>query len=289
VNTFSAITLNQEPVKTSLIIIALHIAGLEINAQPYIDVVNCRYTASPDLISKSNKTILNYASLSFNLPKRFQNTDVLVISPFAEQWVAEVKEQQPRQSYYGLALPVSYIKNFRGSNKSVVVTAIVRMNDEQIDKDGKLQIGGAAQLHIKRWPDLTWKFGLYVNGDLFGLFVVPLIGIDWKINKKSNLFGLLPGNLTYERKFSRWFYSGLAFRSFTNSYARNADYWRIDENQLGVFADCYFTKNIVLNAETGSSILRKIRTGTERNAKEDWNVKDNVYFKLSLAYRMRFR
>jgi hypothetical protein len=163
------------------------------------------------------------------------------------------------------------------------------MNDEKIDNHGSLQVGGAALMFFKKKADLTWKFGLYVNGELFGLFIIPLAGIDWKIDDRSNLFGVLPANLTYERKMNNWIYSGFTFRTFTNSYARDTGYWRIDENQLGAFTDLYITRHIVLNGEIGSSILRKIRTGTERKAKENWNVKDNLYFKISLAYRMRFR
>jgi Domain of unknown function (DUF6268) len=259
------------------------------DAQPYIDLVNSRYTASPGFNPSAGSTVLNYANLSFNMPLKFKNTDVLIISPFAEKWTTEIEPEHPKQSYYGLGLPVSYLKNFKGSNTSVIMTAILRMNDEQIDSEGKLQIGGAAMLFTKKKETLTWKFGLYVNGDLFGVFIIPLAGIDWKINEKSNLFGILPANLTYERRLSRKIYSGFTFRTFTNSYARDTGYWRVDENQLGAFADIYLTKNIVFNGEVGSSVLRKIRTGVERKAKENWNVNDNIYFKISLAYRMRFR
>jgi hypothetical protein len=152
-----------------------------------------------------------------------------------------------------------------------------------------MQIGGAALFFAKKNETLTWKFGLYVNGDLFGLFVIPLAGIDWKIDDRSNLFGILPANLTYERKLNKKFYYGLNFRTFTNSYARDTGYWRVDENQLGGFTDFYVLKNVVFNLEAGSSILRKIRTGVQRKADDSWNIHDNIYFKISLAYRMRFR
>ena len=275
--------------KTSLVISILLFLSTAAIAQPYIDLVNFRYTASPGFKPSAGSTILNYANVSFNLPLKFKNTDVLIISPFAEKWTAEIEPEHPKQSYYGLGLPVSYLKNFKGSNTSVITIAILRMNDEQIDNQGKLQVGGAALMFMKKKETLTWKFGLYVNGDLFGVFIMPLAGIDWKINEKSNLFGILPANLTYERKLGKKTYSGFTFRTFTNSYAKDTGYWRVDENQLGAFMDFYLTKNLVLNAEAGSSVLRKIRTGVERKAKETWNVNDNIYFKISLAFRMRFR
>ncbi len=258
-------------------------------AQPYIDLVNARYAASPDLVSNGNKSTLNYTNLSLSLPLKFRNSDILLINPYAEKWTTEIEGKQSRQSYYGLVLPVSYLKNFRGSGTSLVMMGILRMNDEKIDNHGNLQVGGAALISFKKNPDLTWKFGLYVNGELFGLFLVPLAGIDWKIDDRSNLFGVLPASLTYERKLNTRVYSGLTFRTFTNSYANDSGYWRIDENQIGAFTDLYLARHIVLNGELGSSILRKIRTGTESKAKENWNVKDNLYFKISLAYRVRLR
>jgi len=258
-------------------------------AQPFIDLLNCRYVASPGFLSKSNKNVLDYANITATLPLKFKNSDVLLISPFLEKWMAATEPQHPMETYYGLGLPVSYLKNFKGSKTSLIMTAILRMNDQQIDADGKLQIGGAALLFTKKKETLTWKFGLYVNGDLFGLFVIPLAGIDWKIDEKSNLFGILPANLTYERKLNKRIYYGLNFRTFTNSYARDTGYWRVDENQLGAFGDLYIMKHVVFNVETGSSILRKIRTGVERKANDKWNIHDNLYLKISLAYRMRFR
>jgi len=275
-------------VKTFVTIIAIVLVA-KANSQPYIDLVNIRYTASPGFFSNSETNVLNYVNISTTLPLKFKNSDVLIFSPFAEKWMAATEPEHPMESFYGVALPVSYLKNFKNSNCSLITTAIVRMNDESIDKNGKIQIGGAALLFAKKKETLTWKFGLYVNGDLFGLFIVPLAGIDWKIDDKSNLFGVLPANLTYERKINTRFYYGLNFRTFTNSYARDSGYWRVDENQLGAFADAYLLKNVVFNVEAGSSVLRKIRTGVERKADDHWNIHDNVYIKISLAYRMRFR
>jgi len=261
------------------------------HAQPYIDLINCRYVASPGFSSSSNKNDLNYASINTAVPLKFKTTDALIFNPFAEEWTATVEPEHPTENYYGIALPVSYLKNFKGSNTSLITMAILRMNDQKIDANGKTQLGGAAFLAVKKNETLIWKFGLYVNGDLFGLFVIPLAGIDWKIDNNSNLFGVLPANLTYERKASKRIYYGLNFRTFTNSYARDTipGYWRVDENQLGAFTDLYLAKNIVFNVEAGSSILRKIRTGVERKADDNWDIHDNIYFKISLAYRMRFR
>jgi hypothetical protein len=166
---------------------------------------------------------------------------------------------------------------------------IFRINDSMPSSHGQVQFGGAVLGEKKISESLQFRVGIYLNAELFGLFVVPLAGIDWKIDNRSNLFGLLPGGLTYEYHLSKSSYTGLAFRTTTNSYGVNNNYYRIDENQLGTYYDFYLTKKLVLNAEIGHSILRKIRTGEYHEKGAHLDVKDAWYFKTAIAYRIRLR
>jgi hypothetical protein len=131
---------------------------------------------------------------------------------------------------------------------------------------------------------------------------MPLIGIDWRINEGTTLFGVLPGSMTLERKVSRSFYIGAAFRALTSSYRLHTvdpcfsgdcsakNYLRINDNQLGVFGDVYFFKQIVFTAEGGHTIFRKYRYGFRGDKVHTYtDVKnDNWYVKGTLAYRIRF-
>ena len=127
---------------------------------------------------------------------------------------------------------------------------------------------------------------------------MPLLGIDWHINEKNNLFGILPSNLIYEHQFKKSIYCGASFKTFTNTYqagltSRN-DYQllRVDENQLSLYTDIYLHKNWVLNFELGHSLYRKFRLGVENGIDKyyfDDTINDNLIFKTSLAYRIRFR
>src|SRR5438874_792713 len=74
-------------------------------------------------------------------------------------------------------------------------------------------------------------------------FFVPLIGIDWQINPRDVLFGVLPGSLWFEHKVNQNFFYGGTFRALTNSYrlqtidpcasgdCSGKNYLRIDDNQ----------------------------------------------------------
>jgi hypothetical protein len=262
-----------------------------ITAQPYLDIASLKYTNSPNsgfINQPRNDVKLSYFSLGTNLPIQFKNKkDAVIFSPFFENWSSQISNNN-RQSYYSVALPVSLSKTIPYTKWAVLLTGIVRMNDGNINKRTKMQVGGAFIVSNKRNESLTWKLGVYVNNELFGLFVMPLAGIDWRINERNNLFGVLPGNLTYEHKINDRFYYGANFRAITNSYVKGNGYWRIDENQLGLYLDTYLTKNVVLNIEGGHSLFRKIRTGEKHISKNDAGINDNLYIKVSCAYRVRF-
>ena len=264
-------------------------------SQPYIDLVSIRYVSSPAKTPKNKDQIaspLNYFNFSFTAPIQFNNKkNALILSPFFERWQTSMDSVHVFHPFhYGLVLPVSLLVPIGHSNWNLLTTAIVRMNHAVINQYGEWQFGGYAIASYKKSPKLTYKIGVYVNGDFFGLFVIPLLGIDWQINDKESLFGVLPASLTFEHKLNNHFYTGAVFRTFTNSYHDSGNnYMRIDENQLGIFYDIYMGKNILLNLEAGHSVFRKIRTGPHYEINNSWNDQDNFYFKCMIAYRFRLR
>lgn len=281
-------------VKFFSIVLAVTITLLlsqKIMAQPYLDIVNLKYTNSPQagLINQNKNNIkIQYYGIGTNLPIQFKNKkDAVIFSPFFEAWSSKISTNN-RQNYYSMALPVSLFKTIPYTKWSILLTGILRMNDSSLNKKTKMQVGGAFIISKKRNENLTWKLGLYINNELFGLFVMPLAGIDWKINGRNNLFGVLPGNLTYEHKINDHFYYGANFRALTNSYEKSNGYWRIDENQLGLYLDTYLNKNLLLNIEAGHSLFRKINTGVKWVSKFDAEANDNLYAKIAFAYRVRF-
>ena len=271
------------------------ICSHNVFAQPYIDLINVAYFNSSDMgkVGKDkNPTRLDYFNISTTIPLQFKNKrDALILSPFFERWSSRVQSiSNYREYHYGVVLPFSFLKTLPHSTWSLVTTAIVRMNDADINHYGHWQFGGAlwAAHYINK--DLTYKLGFYLNSEFFGLFIVPLVGIDWRINSRTNLFGVLPSSLTLEYKLTKPMYAGVVFRTFTNSYHdAGPNYMRIDENQLGVYLDYYPIKRILLNIEVGHSILRKIRGGEWHNINNNWNADNNMYFKFAIAYRFRTR
>ena len=261
------------------------------NTQPYIDLLNTRVMSSPSTFTTnpSNTHSLQYFNVSTNLPVRFKKSkSILLLSPFVDRWIMPSTFTENKLRLTSVALPMTAIIP-TGNDWKLATTIIVRVNDSMPSSHGQIQWGGAFFGIKKMSETVELRFGMYVNSELFGLFIVPLAGIDWKINERSNLFGLLPGSLTYEYRLNKSSFTGFAFRTSTNSYGVHEKYYRIDENQLGAYYDFYVSKNLVINGEVGHSILRKIRTGDYHQKGVKLEVKDAWYLKASIAYRLRLR
>ena len=182
-----------------------------------------------------------------------------------------------------------------------MLAAIPRWNGEpSVQFSDGFQMGGLFLVTRKFKPGLQLKAGMYYNKEFFGNFFLPLLGIDWKINDKMNLFGILPGNMVFEHKFREKLAWGGVFRTFTNSYrivegslVGFDNFVRVNDIQAGVYGDFYITKKVVFNLEAGHTIFRNVSSAIEgENGKDNLHTlaeSDNFYFRASLQYRLRFR
>jgi hypothetical protein len=149
------------------------------------------------------------------------------------------------------------------------------------------QMGGAILNTIRIRQHLKIKLGIYYNREFFSDFFIPLAGVEWRINDRTNLFGTLPNSLKFEYRISKRLYAGLIFKSITNSYREEADhgYYKIEDNHLGLYADFYLPGKFVFMIEAGNTILRefKNRSNTDYSSFSE----DSFLFKTGLYYRIR--
>lgn len=269
------------------ILIVLTIKGI---AQPYVDPFHIRYTYG----FKSNSgsaTPFSHLYIGPDFPLKLRNNGFFVISPVFENWnIDSSSEKSYLPGVSGVALAMSAVIPLDKNRWMLTLSAIPRVNSEDLQFDNSFQFGGVVLATYKQKQTLKYKFGVYANREFFGLFIIPLAGIDWNINERNNLFGVLPGRLSFEHKLSTHFYTGGTFRAITNSYRlKNGDYLRIDDNQLSGFLDCYVSKHIVLTGEAGYGILRKLRSGKDYNKNyiTDYNWGDGLFMKIAASYRIR--
>ena len=268
-------------------------------AQPYLDVAAVRYQNSPHAGAFRRTLAPNsyqYGAAALNLPVVLKDSSVILFNPSIESWkIKSVALPQLPEQLYGIALPVAYVKPFN-SKWTGTFLMVPRWNGgEHLGFEHRMQLGAAVIMALKKSATLTYKLGAYYNREAFGNFFMPLLGIDWRPSPSVRVFGVLPGHLVLEKNVSPSFYYGLSFRATTTSYRYASlfgrSFIRIEDNTLQAFADLYLSKNLVLNAEAGHSAFRRFRLGHEDASEKyftDDKFKDNLLFRLSLLYRVRF-
>lgn len=274
-------------------------AAVPCCGQPFLDLVNVSYLFSPDRLSRVEANV--------NLPLELDSTGtLLVLSAGYERWevdapvmsgpIEDPDIDSDLETLTGFALPITYVTVLVPHRWKLSVTGITRyMILEETDR-ADWQLGGAFTFQRVKSAALTWKFGAYANADAFGLFALPLLGIDWRINAKTNLFGMLPGNFTYERKSTHWLRWGGYYRAITTSFGtRDGDFRRVDENTVGLFADLYFMKHMALRIETGHTALSQYQGGSldplyppyGDGKYVDRGIGNGPYVRVLLAWRVR--
>ncbi len=275
--------------KNILFIVACIIV-VHTKAQPYVDLLNTRYTSS--LFNNKTATSFTHLYVGADLPFKLKNNKLIVLSPFYDQWnIDSVNNKNYQPGVSSMAMAMSAIVPLDKNYWTLTATAIPRFNSEALNLHTGFQMGGVLLATYKKSASLKYKVGVYVNSEFFGLFIIPLAGIDWRINNKNYLFGVLPGRLTYEHQLSNAFYTGATFRAITASYRlNNGSYLRIDDNQISAYLDWYAAKHVVFSGEMGYGVFRKLRTGfvhKEYNAVYNWD--DGIFFRLCAAYRIRLK
>lgn len=265
---------------------------LALRAQPYLDLGQVSFHESPG--SAPDK--FQHLRAQVNVPTLFRDSSVLVVNPIWEERWIRMGNADPTTHLRGAITWFTFTKRF--NRKWELLTAFIpRWNGEPaVQFSDGFQAGFALAAIYKPRPGLSYRLGFYYNKEFFGNFFVPVWGIDWKINRKQRLFGMLPGFFTYENRINaKWSWGG-NFRTFTNSYKTSATtpgvangFIRIDDNQIGAYLDNYITPKLVFNLEGGYSLFRKVRSGV--NSKQDMIYLSNnsaPYIRAVLQYRLRF-
>lgn len=273
-------------------------------SQPYLDIARVNYTYSPKegLNKKTNPLVSNDYDVNLTLPLELKKGgDAILINPFLNYNQGSIDNHSFHLISEGAG--TGFLKKFKNKEWSLLSVFFLRRNKEVKKRVTKeWQYGGAVVATWKKSTSLELKLGIYYNKE-FKNQVIPLAGIDWEIDERNNLFGLLPGNLVFEHKVSRRFFYGAAFRALTNAYSMettdpclNGDcsgqnYLRISDNQLGLFGDVYITPKIVFTSEIGYTVLRKYRFGFKGSGSHNHTdyKNDNFYLRASLVYRLHLK
>ncbi len=276
-------------------------------SQPFVDLFNSRFQSFPRISysgeSKKNLSATQWQT-SLLAPIVRENEDVFLIGMNYSLQNFNVKgDTSFSTSLRSHGIHVGYNKQWKNKKWKTLFLFITRANTGLNDlASTDMQYGGVLLFNYKHKDNVRYRIGLYYNREYFGNFFIPLVGIEWKINKTLNFFGDLPNSLNLEKKFNKKIYAGLIYLSITTSYRTNStsdadDFVRegekgVGHNQLKLYVNYYLTKHLVIFAEAGRTYGRSFQLFRE-NIETDLSnsvfrkTTESFLFNGGVAFRFR--
>jgi hypothetical protein len=267
-------------------LIILWVSCGKIPAQPYFDIAG--FTCWKIIPADDVEPDEYYGNASFAIPVRLDDKNMLAFTPFYERRILEAASGK-KIHMHSTALPVTFLTHNSDTSYSISLTFIARSNSTDFRFNGDVFQAGSAVINTVRINrKLKLKFGLYYNREFFSDFFIPLAGLEWKINKRTNFFGVFPNLLKFEYRLFKGIYTGVSFKSITNSYrvgGEGNDYYKIEDNHFFIFTDINLPGKFVLGLEAGHTIFREFKS---RNTTVDYSFSgEGFILKAGLFYRIR--
>lgn len=285
--------------------------------QNYIDIIHTENTNTPqnEFESQSNSSDsisskLKKIHVNLTLPVPLKNQNTLITGIVYDRINTRFTENST-------SIPVSSIILKTGINVSysdkwsalyILLPKIASSFENKITRSD-FQIGGLGIAKKKKNDFLSYKFGAYFNGDLFGPFLVPLFGFYYK---KDNweMDIIIPSYAKVNYNLSSKVTTGINWRATVKSYHlnnsnitthQNSLYMHHLSNEVGVHLSYEPIKGVIIRAISGVSLGRSFRVyengdkidfglslfrfGDDRNQLNS-DFKNGQFYRLELCYRI---
>jgi len=279
-----------------------------LKAQNYVDLLKINYSATPfnsyDSLS-GLKTQVQEFSTDITLPIVIDSSKSIITGILFEQ-ISLVNQPENQSSFYTISPKIGMNVNHSEKISGTYVFLPKISSDLTNGLSQKhFQFGGLALINLKKSPQFKYRFGVYYNQELFGPFLVPLIGFYYESNnKKFEANFTLPVSADMNYQILKNVKAGLNFSAVVKSFyipEFNNNYMTKTTNDL--FA--YFQLNspsyrVLLEPQVGYSIGRSYRiydTSDKLDLKVsafkfgpdqhplNYDFKDGLIFKIRLVYR----
>jgi len=293
-----------------LIFLLLSLSGISLSAQPFVDLLHLRnnFYAKASYMDDPNASVTQRESYcSLFLPLKQKNGDVFFLGfDCIEQEFRYEGDTTYTKYLNSEALPLGWVhgwKNKKWRTSFILVPRLGRNIASYTTSD--FQLGGVVLMTYVKSKQLKYKFGVYYNREFYGNSFLPLLGIDWKIDDRTYIYGVLPGSLNREYKMGKRFYTGLAYKNVTATFRLNHGpeefYVReghtfLGDNHLSLFLQCYPLKNLMIYGAAGMTVFRRFQLYDgdhnqliyRQEAQRAFNYpNDKGFLQLGAAFRIR--
>lgn len=292
------------------LLLLLFLSGSTLGfTQSYLDIAKFSFSSTPQNQLKNDSLKLNSPTqlidfgVDLTAPIVLKNNNVIISGIVYEQ--TNLKTDLSNNFIYTINPKIGYKKTITSQLSSTLILLPKLSSDIKNVSSNHFQIGGVVLFDKIKNENLKYKFGLYYNQELFGPFVVPLLGLYYlSSNKKLEANLTLPVFAAINYSLSENIKTGISFNSFVRSYylgnTQNQYLVKTSNELFGVLQVHSKATNLVLEPQIGYSIGRSFRNYYEddqidfgfstfkfgdQRTQLNQDFKDGLIFKVRLLYR----
>jgi len=270
-------------------------------AQDYVDLARFHYSTTPenDFDSIPGNTKVDDFGLDVTLPIKLNEGNVLLTGFNIDQITTKLHPESNVSTLSTVNLKVGYNKKHSDKWSGTYLLLPKLSSDFKNINSKDFQLGALVLMKYNKKANLKYNIGAYYNAELFGPFLVPLLGLYYKSeNEKFEANLTLPIWADVNYKISKIVKVGANFSAFVRSYnlSENNSYVVKKSNDLFGYLQFNLTKNILLQTKAGYSIGRSYKvynSGDEADLAVsafrfgDDRILLNPTFKNGLIFKMR--
>jgi len=164
----------------------------------------------------------------------------------------------------GTILRVGIYRKFNNGHAFQLLAAPRFMSDYNNPDKNSLQMGALAMYEKDFREDLLMGFGAMFNKELFGLYVVPIVNLEWKLNSRWSIAGMLPIYAKVNYHASDKLTVGFSHFGLVTSYYLGdedyaGDYMERQSIDLSLFARQRLFWNVFIEGRAGRSFGRNYK------------------------------
>jgi len=255
------------------ILLAVLVSSLSVSAQNYVDIARLYYnnTALNNFENSTDQTRVTEMGLDLNYPIVLKSGSAFLTGFSYEQTHLKLDAGAEYEIISSIVVRMGLNKKY-SDKLSGTYTIIPKLaSDFEQPSPHNFQLGALALMKFSRHDQLNYKVGIYANSELFGPFIVPLVGMYYlHKNKKLETNILLPSLADVNYKLNKVLTFGMNFTLQIRSYhlsdvetTSQPGYVVKNSNDACAYLKFNFTQQISLQTRVGYSVARTYRVFNE--------------------------
>jgi hypothetical protein len=180
---------------------------------------------------------------------------------------------------HGIILQTGIVQKINERNGFQLLAVPRYMSDFKGSDSKSWQLGAIALFEHRNHERLLTRYGVLYNQELFGPLLVPLFYLDWQLNDKWSITGLVPINLKVSYKVNESLTAGFSHFGFITTYRLGQEEFKTDYIERNSIDEALFARwntsgNIFLEVRVGYSLSRVY---------EQYSADDKMDLRLSIA------